>query len=109
MEGSDEEGEPVTAAELAGLKVRHTADELMEGQVAILTLKDRGILDEHGELDDQMDELEEAAMVCGPLPSPLRIPLLPLPPPCPSFEKSPCMSQIGSAFFCPRACGTCCM
>jgi U4/U6.U5 tri-snRNP-associated protein 1 len=66
MEASDseDEGQRVIAAELAGLKVKHTADELMEGETIVLTLADRGILDDKGELVDDADELEEVARVC---------------------------------------------
>jgi U4/U6.U5 tri-snRNP-associated protein 1 len=59
----EDEGRPLSTAELAGMKVRHTADELQEGQGMILTLADRGILDEKGMLIDDADELEEVVAV----------------------------------------------
>ena len=63
--GSDEEeGQALNnAKELAGMRVRHDADELGEGETMILTLADRGILDEHGEVDEDKDELENALVV----------------------------------------------
>ena len=51
------------AQELAGMKVRHTADELNEGETMILTLADREILDERGEIDDDAEELENSLVV----------------------------------------------
>lgn len=53
----DEEDE-YSAKDLKGLKVRHKADELLDGQTVVLTLKDQGILDEKGALADGADELE---------------------------------------------------
>lgn len=49
------------------MRVRHDADELGEGETMILTLADRNILDEHGEVDEDKDELENALVVssCG--------------------------------------------
>lgn len=41
-----------TSKDLRGLKVRHTADEINEGQEVVLTLKDTSVL------DDEDDELE---------------------------------------------------
>ena len=46
------------------MRVRHDADELGEGETMILTLADRNILDEHGEVDADKDELENALVVC---------------------------------------------
>ncbi|KAK9803749.1 hypothetical protein WJX73_000568 [Symbiochloris irregularis] len=57
----DSEGEGAgrkSAAELAGMRIRHGAEELQEGETLILTMADRNILDERGELDDDKDELE---------------------------------------------------
>jgi U4/U6.U5 tri-snRNP-associated protein 1 len=48
----------------AGAQVRHNAEELNEGETMILTLADRNILDEAGDLDeDAPDELENALVV----------------------------------------------
>ena len=62
---SDEDNEEKlnNAKELAGMRVRHDADELGEGETMILTLADRNILDEHGEVDEDKDELENALVV----------------------------------------------
>ena len=64
---SDEDNEEKlgNAKELAGMRVRHDADELGEGETMILTLADRNILDEHGEVDEDKDELENALVVCS--------------------------------------------
>ena len=44
--------------------MRHDAEELNEGETMILTLADRSILDERGDLDDDApDELENALVV----------------------------------------------
>eukprot|EP00887_Chlorella_sp_A99_P003910 scaffold11.g3910.t1 len=53
----DEEGLPggLNAADLAGAKVRHTAEELEEGETMILTLEDKSILDEKGNLREDDD------------------------------------------------------
>ena len=54
-----EKDEPAyTGADLAGLKVRHGADEFGAGEGVVLTLADRGILDDRGELNEDQDELE---------------------------------------------------
>ena len=68
---SDEDNEEKlnNAKELAGMRVRHDADELGEGETMILTLADRNILDEHGEVDEDKDELENALVVCSPVPA----------------------------------------
>lgn len=61
----DEPGRPLASVkELAGMKVRHTAEELAEGQTMILTLADRGILNDAGNLVEDNDELENALVVC---------------------------------------------
>ena len=69
---SDEEGQERlgNAKELAGMRVRHDADELGEGETMILTLADRNILDEHGEVDEDKDELENS-LVVRPCDNPL--------------------------------------
>ncbi|KAJ7538223.1 hypothetical protein O6H91_11G038800 [Diphasiastrum complanatum] len=53
-EKSDEEYE---TKDLAGLKIRHGLDKVMEGGAVVLTLKDRNILD-GDDVDEEMDELE---------------------------------------------------
>ena len=64
LESDEDDGEKLgNAKELAGMRVRHDADELGEGETMILTLADRNILDEHGEVDEDKDELENALMV----------------------------------------------
>lgn len=50
----------------ACLQVKHNAEELNEGETVILTLADRNILDDKGDLDDEADELENALVVCLP-------------------------------------------
>ena len=63
-ESEDEDGggggdAAYSSKELAGLKVRHGADEVNEGETMILTLKDSSILDEkRGALNEEEDELE---------------------------------------------------
>lgn len=48
-----------TSKDLAGLKVRHDADEVMEGETMILTLKDTSILDDtRTGINEDDDELE---------------------------------------------------
>ena len=64
LDSDEDEGEKLNnAKELAGMRVRHDADELGEGETMILTLADRNILDEHGEVDEDKDELENALVV----------------------------------------------
>ncbi|KAK9806920.1 hypothetical protein WJX72_007494 [[Myrmecia] bisecta] len=58
QEELDESDEEADGRALAGLKVRHNAAELAEGETMILTLADRNILDEKGDLDEEGDELE---------------------------------------------------
>ena len=44
--------------------MKHTADELQEGETMILTLADKNILDDKGDLDDEdQDELENVLAV----------------------------------------------
>lgn len=62
----DSEGEAAgrkSAADLAGMRIRHGADELQEGEGMILTLADRNILDERGDLEEDGDELENVLAV----------------------------------------------
>lgn len=63
QEGEDTD-EEAQARELAGLKVKHTADELQEGETMILTLADKNILDDKGDLSEGEDELENVLAVC---------------------------------------------
>eukprot|EP00199_Chlamydomonas_sp_CCMP681_P001557 CAMPEP_0119111530 /NCGR_PEP_ID=MMETSP1180-20130426/36013_1 /TAXON_ID=3052 ORGANISM="Chlamydomonas cf sp, Strain CCMP681" /NCGR_SAMPLE_ID=MMETSP1180 /ASSEMBLY_ACC=CAM_ASM_000741 /LENGTH=830 /DNA_ID=CAMNT_0007098531 /DNA_START=73 /DNA_END=2565 /DNA_ORIENTATION=+ len=60
---SDDEGAHggYTAADLAGLKVKHSADDLGEGESMVLTLADQNLLDKRGQAmheDADKDELE---------------------------------------------------
>lgn len=61
----EEEDEEAQLRGLKGLKVKHTADELQEGETMILTLADKNILDDKGDLDDDedQDELENVLAV----------------------------------------------
>lgn len=52
-----------SAAELAGLRVKHGAAEVNEGETMILTMADRNILDDKGDIDEAADELENVLMV----------------------------------------------
>lgn len=67
MQDGEDTDEEAQARELAGLKVKHTADELQEGETMILTLADKNILDDKGDLSDGEDELENVLAV-GNLP-----------------------------------------
>ena len=49
--------------ELAGMKVRHNAEELNHGETMILTLADRSILDDKGEIVEEAEELENTLVV----------------------------------------------
>ena len=60
----EEENEEAQARGLTGLKVKHTADELQEGETMILTLADKNILDDKGDLSEGEDELENVLAVC---------------------------------------------
>ncbi|KAL3145439.1 hypothetical protein ABBQ38_001683 [Trebouxia sp. C0009 RCD-2024] len=58
-EQDEQEDEEKELQGLKGLKVKHSANELLEGETMILTLADKNILDDKGELDDEeQDELE---------------------------------------------------
>ena len=60
----EQDNEEAELRGLKGLKVKHTANELMEGETMILTLADKNILDDKGELDDEdQDELENVLAV----------------------------------------------
>lgn len=52
-----------TAADLAGVAVKHDLGELAEGETVVLTLADTGILDDKGDLADGPDLLEDALAV----------------------------------------------
>lgn len=43
--------------------MKHTADELQEGETMILTLADKNILDDKGDLSEGEDELENVLAV----------------------------------------------
>lgn len=60
----EQEDEEKELQGLKGLKVKHSANELLEGETMILTLADKNILDDKGELDDEeQDELENVLAV----------------------------------------------
>lgn len=61
VKGEEMEGdEDLNAQDLAGLKVRHGADEIEGGETMILTLADQPILDDKGMINEAEDELENA-------------------------------------------------
>eukprot|EP00198_Chlamydomonas_reinhardtii_P008192 XP_001697529.1 predicted protein [Chlamydomonas reinhardtii] len=62
----DEEG-GYKADQLAGLKVRHDLGEVMEGETVIVTLADKSLLDEQGNLreGDSGDELENTLLMAA--------------------------------------------
>ena len=65
-EDGDEDGGGAgghSAAELAGMKVKHAADDLDVGETMILTMEDRGILDERGNLVEEDAALENILVV----------------------------------------------
>lgn len=53
MSEDEEAGEARHAADLAGMRVKHSADDLGAGETVILTLADRNILDDKGDLDEE--------------------------------------------------------
>lgn len=62
------------AADLAGMRVKHSADDLGAGETVILTLADRNILDDRGDLDeeDTPEVLEDVQsvrllLICAPV------------------------------------------
>ena len=56
-------GDMYTYEALAGLRVRHGADEVAEGETVVLTLKDSSILDEtRTGVNDEGDELENVLL-----------------------------------------------
>ncbi len=72
------------AAELAGMRVKHSADDLGAGETVILTLADRNILDDKGDLgnEDAPEELEDVQSVTPP------------PPGGPSHPPLPCLVRM---------------
>ncbi|KAK9842737.1 hypothetical protein WJX74_001624 [Apatococcus lobatus] len=61
-QGSDDDSEDDAhdgPAAMEGLRIRHKAEDLEDGDAVIMTLADRNILDERGELDEDEDILEE--------------------------------------------------
>ncbi|KAG2489863.1 hypothetical protein HYH03_011665 [Edaphochlamys debaryana] len=60
-EDSDDEGE-YKAADLEGLKVKTDLGEVGEGETIIVTLADKSLLDEQGQLRDDEDELEHTLL-----------------------------------------------
>ncbi|KXZ47678.1 hypothetical protein GPECTOR_33g560 [Gonium pectorale] len=59
---SDDEDGDYKASELEGLKVRHDLGEVGEGETVIVTLADKPLLDERGNLRDEDDELENTLL-----------------------------------------------
>lgn len=62
-ESEDEDAPLQNARELAGMRVNHGTGELGEGETMILTLADRSLLDAQGDLDEGVEELENALVV----------------------------------------------
>lgn len=73
----DEGADARHAAELAGMRVKQSADDLGAGETVILTLADRNILDDKGDLgnEDAPEELEDVQSVKHP-PPPGGVPLI---------------------------------
>ena len=68
----DSDEEAVTnPQELAGMKVKHNTEELKEGETMILTLADRSILNDKGDVEEDPEELENVLVVCSPPCTPL--------------------------------------
>lgn len=59
-DSDEEEAAAAVPAEMEGLKVAHSAEDLAHGETVILTLKDRNILEEG---DDDPEELENVLAV----------------------------------------------
>lgn len=81
LQGSDDDSEDEAdegPAAMEGMRIRHKAEDLEEGDAVIMTLADRNILDERGELDEDEDILEENLLVCYCLHS------------CSSLVRDPC-------------------
>eukprot|EP00798_Chlamydomonas_sp_ICE-L_P011063 gene11063-18670_t len=58
MSDSDDDEGKYSSKDLAGLKVKHDANEIIEGETVILTLADKHILTAKGTIDEENDELE---------------------------------------------------
>ena len=78
-------GAALGAAELAGMRVRHSAEELGAGETLVMTLADRPVLDARGELADDADELE----------NPLAVRPAALPSPYPTLSPPPGLASPG--------------
>ncbi|GIL64767.1 hypothetical protein Vafri_18646 [Volvox africanus] len=61
-DSDDEDKEGYRATELEGLKVRHDLTEVGEGETVIVTLADKPLLDEKGDLREDEDELENTLL-----------------------------------------------
>ena len=61
---ADETDHKPAPEHLTGARIKHKAEDMGEGETVIMTLADRAILDERGELDDDNDELENVLAVC---------------------------------------------
>eukprot|EP01027_Heterolobosea_sp_BB2_P027053 GEZU01042246.1.p1 GENE.GEZU01042246.1~~GEZU01042246.1.p1 ORF type:complete len:608 (+),score=243.58 GEZU01042246.1:939-2762(+) len=57
-----ERGSEYSASELKGIKVAHDKNAFQEGEEVILTLKDRSILKDGNQIDEDVDELENIEM-----------------------------------------------
>lgn len=67
QENSDSDEEDLkNGKELAGMKVKHNTEELKSGETMILTLADRNILDEKGQIIEDAEELENTLVVSPP-------------------------------------------
>ena len=64
-EDSEDDDNKPAPEHLAGARFRGKAEDLNEGETVIMTLADRRILNEQGELDDDNDELENVLTVCA--------------------------------------------
>lgn len=64
QEEDSEEEQLANGLELGGMKVKHDANELNEGETMILTLADRRMLDDKGALVEDAEELENVLVVC---------------------------------------------
>ena len=65
-EDSDEDEAKPPPEHLAGARFRAKAEDLNEGETLIMTLADRSILDEQGQLHEDKDELENVLTVRAP-------------------------------------------
>ncbi|KAK9862047.1 hypothetical protein WJX84_001233 [Apatococcus fuscideae] len=58
----DSEDEAMGIEGITGMRIRHKAEDLADGDAVIMTLADRNILDERGELAEDEDILEEGLL-----------------------------------------------